>query len=190
MLTQVIIERYSTQSFADFVSTRIFGPLAMSSTTYSISDSEAAGTAAHAFTKAGRRIPTWLTDAEIDLIAGAGGIVSSTHDLARWVTLLLGYGSEEAKKALPAEVLDEVMGPQALVRLPGLSIRNTYTYGFGWLQWTYHGHRVREYTASYMQCADGWTSGFTTFRERARGFDCDRDVPGPRTWHNRAVQRR
>jgi CubicO group peptidase (beta-lactamase class C family) len=62
-----------------------------------------------------------VTDAEADLIAGAGGAVSSTHDLPRWVALLLGYGSEDAEHAVPAHVLDvEVLGPQALIRLPGL----------------------------------------------------------------------
>jgi hypothetical protein len=143
MLTQVIIERYATQSFAAFVSARIFAPLNMTATTYSVSAGEAAGTAAHAFTKAGRRIPTWLTDAEIGLNAGPGGVVSSTHDLARWAALLLGHGSEAAKEAVPAHVLDDVMGPQALIRLPHLPVRNTYTYGFGWLQWTHRGYRVR-----------------------------------------------
>jgi hypothetical protein len=57
ILTQVSIDRYSTQAFPDFVPARIFAPLGMTSTSYSVSAGDAAGTAAHVFTKAGRRIP-------------------------------------------------------------------------------------------------------------------------------------
>lgn len=135
MLAPVIIERYSKLSFSSFAASRIFAPLDMSATTYFVSAGEKAGTAAHAFTASGRRIPTCLTDAEVSLMAGAGGVVSSVADLTRWVAHLLGPGSP----AIPRAVLDEVMGPQALIRgrLPQPS-----TYGLGWLQWVYHGHRV------------------------------------------------
>jgi CubicO group peptidase (beta-lactamase class C family) len=145
MLTSEIVARYSGQSFSDFVSARIFTPVGMSSSTYLSSAGETAGTAVHSFTKEGRRIPTLVTDTDL-VLAGAGGIVSSTQDLSRWLKFLLGHGDEAAKKAIPVEVVQEVMGPQALLRGPEaqqiLPLNSTITYGFGWFQWMHQGHRV------------------------------------------------
>jgi CubicO group peptidase (beta-lactamase class C family) len=145
MLTSDIVARYSGQSFPDFVSDRIFTPVGMSSSTYLSSAGETAGTAVHSFTKEGRRIPTLVTDTDL-VLAGAGGIVSSTQDLSRWLKFLLGRGDEAAQKAIPVEVMQEVMSPQALLRGPEaqqiLPLNSTITYGFGWFQWVYQGHRV------------------------------------------------
>jgi CubicO group peptidase (beta-lactamase class C family) len=145
MLTSEIVARYSGQSFPDFVSARIFTPVGMSSTTYLSSAGEIVGTAVHSFTKEGRRIPTWLTDADVAL-AGAGGVVSSTRDLSRWLTFLLGHGDKDTKKAIPVDVVQEVMSPQSLLRGAEarriLPMNGTLTYGLGWFQWVYQGHRV------------------------------------------------
>jgi CubicO group peptidase (beta-lactamase class C family) len=61
MLTSEIVARYSGQPFAEFVSARIFSPVSMPASTYSFSAGEEAGTAVHWFTRAGRRLPPWIT---------------------------------------------------------------------------------------------------------------------------------
>jgi CubicO group peptidase (beta-lactamase class C family) len=144
MLTSEIVARYSGQPFADFVSARIFSPVSMPASTYDFTAGEAAGTAVHWFTRAGRRLPPWITEADV-AVAGAGGVVSSTQDLSRWLAFLLGYGDTHAKHALPAAVVEEAMSPQALMRGYDklMNLSSTVTYGFGWGQRMHQGHRVR-----------------------------------------------
>jgi CubicO group peptidase (beta-lactamase class C family) len=148
MTFPMLIPLYTNTSFTSFVSNRIFEPLNMSSTSYFPSFGQARGTAAHTFAKNGRRIPNWATDTEADYNAGAGGVVSSAKDLVEWVRLLLsdGHDVNGTKETISRSVLNECMRPQALIRgaegkgpLPDLG---PVTYGFGWMQMVYHGHRV------------------------------------------------
>jgi CubicO group peptidase (beta-lactamase class C family) len=150
MLTHEIVARYSGQSFYNFVAGRIFAPVSMPASTYLSSVGEAAGTAVHSFTRQGRRIPTWITEADM-AIAGAAGVFSSTRDLSQWMTFLLGYGAEDAKRTIPAAVIEETMSPQALDRGSN-DLNITVTCGFGWGQQMHHGHRVRAPVRTQKAC--------------------------------------
>jgi CubicO group peptidase (beta-lactamase class C family) len=150
MMTSEIVARYSGQPFAEFVSARIFSPVSMTASTYSSSAGETATTAIHSFTRQGRRIPTWITEADA-AIAGAAGVFSSTRDLSRWMTFLLGHGDEDAKRTIPAAVVEETMRPQALDRGSN-DLNIIVTYGFGWGQQMHHGHRVRARVRTQNAC--------------------------------------
>ena len=71
--------------FADFVSSRIFEPLSMNSSTYSIDAAVNTGRFTSTWTSFGRLIPHWLRDEFADLVAGPGGVISSVEELARLV---------------------------------------------------------------------------------------------------------
>lgn len=77
-----IVSTY-TGSFTAFVKERIFDPLNMTSTTYSLSDAVRSGEITQAWTSIGngRRVPHWFDDEVNQLLAGAGGIISSAADL-------------------------------------------------------------------------------------------------------------
>jgi CubicO group peptidase (beta-lactamase class C family) len=81
-LSSYIISHY-TGSYTSFVKDRIFTPLNMTSTTFSLSEAMRSGEMTDAWANSGRRIPQWLTDEQIDLIAGPGGIISSGEDMVR-----------------------------------------------------------------------------------------------------------
>jgi len=81
-LSSYIISHY-TGSYTSFVKDRIFTPLDMTSTTFSLSEAVLSGEMADAWTNSGRRIPNWLTDEQIELTAGPGGIISSVEDMVR-----------------------------------------------------------------------------------------------------------
>ena len=72
-------------SFTAFVKERIFEPLNMTSSTYLLSEAVRSGEITQAWTSTdnGRRIPHWFDDEVIQLIAGAGGIISSAADMVR-----------------------------------------------------------------------------------------------------------
>jgi CubicO group peptidase (beta-lactamase class C family) len=143
MLAQHLVERYSGQDLPSFVAERIFGPLNMSSTTYSSEAANATGRLTQSFSSFGRRIPTWLTATDIPLIAGAGSMLSTIDDLASWAKLLLNATTAP----IPRAILDDCMRPHALVP-PG-----DITYGYGFGQRQYKGHRVSN-LRSYLITTD------------------------------------
>jgi CubicO group peptidase (beta-lactamase class C family) len=147
MAVTVIVERLSLEQFSSFVGSRIFRPLRMRTTTYIPSAAIVTGRHAQSFTSDKRRIPNWFTDGDYRLSAGAGGIISSTVDMAEWVRLLLGKGGERANSAIPVGVLEECMKPQSAIldMTPAeapLPTNGTVTYGFGWMQLLYQNRKV------------------------------------------------
>ena len=69
--------------YADFVNYRIFKPLGMSSSTYSIDAALRTGKFSSTWTSFGRLIPPWIEEGYVDLLAGPTGGISSVEDLAR-----------------------------------------------------------------------------------------------------------
>ena len=69
--------------YADFVNYRIFKPLGMSSSTYSIDGALRTGRFSNTWTSFGRLIPPWIEEEYTDLVAGPAGVISSVEDLAR-----------------------------------------------------------------------------------------------------------
>lgn len=95
-----LISVYSGMRYVDFVKERIFTPLGMSSTTFSPTEAARDGdglTQVWSYNK--RRIPIWFTDSTIDLISGAGGIISNAVDMVRLSVPNLPAFSQEADDA-------------------------------------------------------------------------------------------
>jgi hypothetical protein len=132
MLAQHLVERYSGQDLPSFAAERIFGPLNMSLTTYSSEAANNTGRLTQSFSSFSRRIPTWITATDIPLIAGAGSMLSTVDDLASWAKLLLNLTTAP----IPRAILDDCMTPRALMQ------GYDGTYGFGFMQRNYKGHRV------------------------------------------------
>jgi len=82
-----VVSALSGMRFADFVSNRVFKPLRMNSSTYSIDEAVNSGRFTSTWTSFGRLIPHWLQDEFADLMAGPAGVISSVEDLARHVFL-------------------------------------------------------------------------------------------------------
>jgi CubicO group peptidase (beta-lactamase class C family) len=138
MLGAHLIATYTNSSFPSFVSSRILAPLNMSSSTYFPTIALKTGRFSESWTSFGRLIPRWFTtDAQAELIAGAGGLVSTARDMASWMRLLLGAVEVEG---IPRTVLEEVMKPAALTFVSGDLI---LTYGMGWVQSNVAARRVR-----------------------------------------------
>jgi CubicO group peptidase (beta-lactamase class C family) len=132
MLAQHLVERYSGQNLSSLAAGRIFGPLNMSSTTYSSDEASATGRLTQSFSSFSRRIPTWFRATDMPLIAGAGSMLSTVDDLAIWAKLLLNATTAP----IPRAILADCMVPHALMA------RGDMTYGFGFVQHHYNGHRV------------------------------------------------
>ena len=81
MVAQHIITKYSGMDFTTFVEQRIFQPLNMSSTTYSVTAAHASGRLTQTWTPFGRRIPNRGGSVNPELLPGAAGVISSVEDL-------------------------------------------------------------------------------------------------------------
>jgi CubicO group peptidase (beta-lactamase class C family) len=82
ILATEIVTRLSGHSYVDFVTARIFEPLGMNHTTFHPDVAATSGRLAHIFTREGRRIPFWVTEDTMAINAGAGGVISTSADLA------------------------------------------------------------------------------------------------------------
>ena len=91
MVGSYVVSTLSGMRFADFVSSRIFKPLSMNSSTYSIDAAVNTGRFADTWTSFGRLIPHWLQEEYVDLMAGPAGIISSPEELVRHVAWGMWY---------------------------------------------------------------------------------------------------
>jgi len=95
-VAQQVIEKVSGQSYADFLQQHIFTPVGMTGTRFNADhlqkgDKAATGHAKFDFTELRTVAPlTWSNN------AGAGGIYSSVHDMARWMQVQLAQGKLES----------------------------------------------------------------------------------------------
>lgn len=90
MLGQHLITVYSGISYPSYIQERIFNPLNMNKTTFSAAKASQSGKLTESWTSFGRLIPSWFPDDEIDLLAGAGGIISNVEDM---VSIHQGVGT-------------------------------------------------------------------------------------------------
>lgn len=134
-----IVERTTGQSYAAAVGARLFAPLGMSGASVGRAGLEGARNWARPHRRGGH--PTTLEDAYYRVPA-AGGVNSSIFDLARWMQAQMGG----APGVLPQVVLDAVHAP--LVATPPHGQRgpvdralDAQSYGLGWRDYHYAGHR-------------------------------------------------
>lgn len=78
-----IVSTLTGMRYPDFVDSRIFKPLGMTSSTYSIDGALQTGRFTNTWTSFGRLIPPWIKEEFVDLSAGPGGVISSVIDLVR-----------------------------------------------------------------------------------------------------------
>lgn len=78
-------------SYPKYIQERIWGPLNMSSTTFSPTKALLSGKRTESWTSFGWLIPFWFSEVLLDLIAGAGGVISNVEDMVG-ISLLTGVG--------------------------------------------------------------------------------------------------
>ncbi|RDX40963.1 beta-lactamase/transpeptidase-like protein [Lentinus brumalis] len=88
-----VITTYSSKTFQEFVTERIFVPLDMTATTYNLTVADDSGLMSQSFIFTGRRIPIIFQDpTAANFIAGAGGVMSNAIDMAKWAATVLNHG--------------------------------------------------------------------------------------------------
>lgn len=135
-----LIERITGETWESFVESRIFAPLGMTRSNFSVDALQADPNHALPYEEKDGdvyRIPF----ANIDALGPAGSINSCADDMTRWLTMHL----IRAPQLLKPETHTELFKPQMLVDDPErneLLGEPFVTYGLGWFVQSYRGHQV------------------------------------------------
>ncbi|CCL99818.1 uncharacterized protein FIBRA_01842 [Fibroporia radiculosa] len=145
MMGSHLIETYANLSYTDFVDTRLFTPMNMTSTTFWPNEANRDAKFTQLWTPSGRRIPYWFSEESIPIMAGMGGIISSAEDMAKWLGMLLNDGVDVSSNAtvISHDALKAMTTAYAIVSgtapSPEFSIIG---YGMGWYRYSYQGHEI------------------------------------------------
>jgi CubicO group peptidase (beta-lactamase class C family) len=148
-----VVSNVSGRPFNQFVRDEILSPLAMTRTTLEDGDFERLGNVATPHRERdGATIPlSWF---EWEAADAAGGIVSSVHDMSRWIRLQLHRGSWNDVKLFSADRSAEMWSPQTVIPV-GAQTQEQYpsihfrAYGLGWVLQDYLGQKVVMHAGGY-----------------------------------------
>ncbi len=165
-----VLRAVSGQDWHDYVEARFFAPLGMDRSVTSTQDLARLGNVAtpHKYWS-GENVPIeWYN---WDAMGAAGGIISSAHDMARWITAQLAGGTLDGARLFSAERQREmwtVQNPMAVTaayqsRYPSTHFRG---YGLGWSLNDYLGRKVVSHGGGY----DGMYSQVALVPEEGLGI--------------------
>lgn len=116
MSAGVLLERVSGRSWEDFVSKRLFEPLGMERSNFSITTSQKADDFALPYQEESgkvRRVPF----RNIDAMGPAGSINSCALDMSHYLLFLLDQGKYGGKRLLSQDIAEEMQVPQMVIPL-------------------------------------------------------------------------
>jgi len=138
------IQLQSGKTYAEFVREKIFQPLEMKSSGYTIADMLKQPDYGVPFTE--RRdsfelykIPYYE---DTDGLAAAGAIISNIDDLSHWLIALMNHGRYNGKQVLPAKVLQSTLEP-------AIALPNAAGQARGWWEVLNPAYGMGRWTASY-----------------------------------------
>jgi len=129
------------QSWEDIVRSRIFGPLGMKASNFSVLESQKTADFALPYTEKEKKAVE-IPFRNIDVIGPAGSINSNLTDMVRWVKLHLSDGAVGGTRVVGAANLEQMHQPQMVMREPErdpeIILR---TYAMGWFVESYRGRQ-------------------------------------------------
>lgn len=149
-----VVEVVTGTPWADFVTQRIFEPLGMAGTRALLSRVEGEPDVARPHHRVdGERVP--IQNASVDPVDAAGSVWSSVSDMSIWLRFLLAGGvTADGDRLLEEATVEELFAPQTLVPADQfyptarLTHPNWTSYGLGWFQHDYRGHKLDFHTGS------------------------------------------
>ena len=137
-----LVEQVTGKSWEDNVRERIFQPLGMNSSSFSVHDSQKAPDFALPYRENDDDVVELIPFREITTIGPAGSINSSVRDMAKWVQVHLGAGKAGGRQLIGPATLIDIHSPHMV--LPGTPERpelSQVSYGLAWFIDSYRGHQ-------------------------------------------------
>ncbi|HUL76926.1 MAG TPA: serine hydrolase [Vicinamibacteria bacterium] len=124
----------------DLVRARIFAPLGMKGSNFSVEESKRSADFAKPYQEKDEKVLE-IPFRNIDAVGPAGAVNSSVRDMSRWLLLQLGGGKVGDTTVLTGPGLAELHKPQMVVGESGQDPEVTGTsYAMGWFVESYRGH--------------------------------------------------
>ncbi|KAJ7023723.1 beta-lactamase/transpeptidase-like protein [Mycena alexandri] len=140
-----VVSKLSGMAYQSFVEERIMLPLNMTSSSLHPDRFSGSDKFSQTWTPSRRRIPFFLsTEQEAELIAGAGGVVSTAEDMLLWAQLILNGGVDVHTNTtiIPQATFDLATTGNSVFLHEGTGLLSPAGYGLGWARLAYRGHEV------------------------------------------------
>ena len=132
-----LVEQLSGKTWEETVRERIFEPLGMTSSNFSVDESQSTEDFALPYREENDKIER-MAFRQIDLVGPAGSINSNLEDMIQWITLHLNQGKQIVNPSILTDLHSPHMTTGATVERPEIS---QASYGLGWFIDTYRGHQ-------------------------------------------------
>lgn len=150
----VLAQHVSGMKWEDLIRQRIFAPLGMDGSNFSVNDSQRAADFAKPYVNAKGQVVE-VPFRGIDEIAPAGAINSSVDDMARYLLFHLGRGKFGERQLLSENNEVQMQTPQMVVQAqPRYTETGFNAYGMAFVVSTYRGHRFVQHGGAI----DGFTA--------------------------------
>jgi len=143
-----LVEQAVGMAFEEFVERRIFEPLGMTRTSFSIAESQRLDDLALPYAvKDGASYEIPFID--VDEIGPAGGIISCVDDMARWILLNLGGGVFNGERLVSESSIVRMQTPHMAIREKAMiDLMQADVYGLGWFLGRYRDCRIVEHSGN------------------------------------------
>lgn len=148
------------------VQTKIFDPLGMTETNFSITESQKRDNFAlpHGLGENGHLVQ--IPFRNIDAAGPAGSVNSNLIDMTKWLNLQLSHGSFNGNQIISKETLRDIHRPQILVGDSSFEELPIQMYGLGWLVAQYRNHWVNFHSGAI----DGFITNISFMPEEKIGI--------------------
>jgi CubicO group peptidase (beta-lactamase class C family) len=166
----VLAEKLSGKSWEDNIREKIFQPLDMKNSVFSIPDLQKSSDASIGYEVKKDSLIKKMEYYNIGGMGPAGSINSSVNDMANWLLTWTNTGKFGGKEILPAAYITEAMSSQMVVGngLPDKEKADVHlaNYGFGWMLASYKGH----YRVEHGGNIDGFSASTCFFPSDSVGI--------------------
>lgn len=165
MTAGILVEEVSGMKWETFVQNRIFDPLEMNSSNFSVNDMQKTDNFSYPYSKREEKV-TRIPFRNIDAIGPAGSINSSVLEMSNWLIMNLNHGKFNGKEIISDSFLKKAHAPQ-MVSSQTMSDEVFFSsYGLGWGITSYRGY----YRCSHGGGIDGFISDVTLYPKDGIGI--------------------
>lgn len=131
----------SNGTWEDAVRARVFKPLGMTRSNFSVDDSKTSPDYAHAYQKDDREEVHEIPILKADDVGPAGSINSNLEDMTRYLLMYLNKGAAGGAQVISRSDVAQMTSPQMIIPASGIDPELGFNhYGMGLFVTTYRGH--------------------------------------------------
>ena len=161
-----LIERLTGTTWEDAIRARILLPLGMSTTNFSVSDSQKSADFARPYEERDDKVVA-IPFRNADNVGPAGSINSNVAEMARWLIVQTNKGQIDGKKIISLAELADIQTPHMTTGTPPERPDITPAgYALGWAVDDYRGHR----RVHHGGAIDGFVASTTLFPDDESGL--------------------